>query len=162
MPNVSYTQPLSLSVKPTAQMAHLVFPTHIANTKPKEPFFPTHYNIIQKRLLTLTIIGQVQIQAMTLGQKIRELRQQAGLKQREVAYQLGIGEGYLSKVENEHKPLKREDLIKLGKLFKVPIEDLESLWLASKVYSIVRDEENALSALKVAEEQIKYNNLNNA
>ena len=43
---------LSLSVKPTAQMAHLVFPTHIANTKPKEPFFPTHYNIIQKRLLT--------------------------------------------------------------------------------------------------------------
>jgi len=158
----SYNLPLSLSVKPTAQMAHLVFPTHIANTKPKEPFFPTHYNIIQKRLLTLTIIGQVQIQAMTLGQKIRELRQQAGLKQREVAYQLGIGEGYLSKVENEHKPLKREDLIKLGKLFKVPIEDLESLWLASKVYSIVRDEENALSALKVAEEQIKYNNLNNA
>src|SRR5690554_7922743 len=87
----SYNLPLSLSVKPTAQMAHLVFPTHIANTKPKEPFFPTHYNIIQKRLLTLTIIGQVQIQAMTLGQKIRELRQQAGLKQREVAYQLGIG-----------------------------------------------------------------------
>lgn len=99
---------------------------------------------------------------MTLGQKIRELRQQAGLTQREVAYQLGIGEGFLSKVENEYKPLKREDLIKLSKLFKVPIEDLESLWLASKVYSIVRDEENALSALKVAEEQIKYNNLNNA
>lgn len=98
---------------------------------------------------------------MTLGQKIRELREQAGLKQREVAYQLGIGEGFLSKVENDQKLLKRKDLTKLNELFKTPIEELESLWLANKVYSIVRDEESALSALKVAEEQITYNTLKN-
>jgi transcriptional regulator with XRE-family HTH domain len=98
---------------------------------------------------------------MTLGQKIRELREQAGLKQRELAYQLDIGEGFLSKVENDQKSLKREDLTKLNELFKTPIEELESLWLANKVYSIVRDEETALSALKVAEEQITYNTLKN-
>ncbi len=98
---------------------------------------------------------------MTLGQKIKELRIQAGLKQRELAYQLGIGEGFLSKIENDQKPLKREDLNKLNKLFKIPIEELESLWLAYKVYSIIRDEETALSALKVAEEQLIYNNSNN-
>lgn len=92
---------------------------------------------------------------------IKELREQAGLKQRELAYQLGIGEGFLSKVENDQKPLKREDLTKLNELFKTPIEELESLWLANKVYSIVRDEETALSALKVAEEQITYNTLRN-
>lgn len=99
---------------------------------------------------------------MTLGQKIRALRENAGLKQRELAYQLGIGEGFLSKVENDQKPLKREDLAKLNGLFKIPIEELESLWLANKVYSIVRDEEAALSALKVAEEQLKHKNLKNA
>lgn len=99
---------------------------------------------------------------MTLGQKIRELREQAGLKQRELAYQLEIGEGFLSKVENDQKPLKREDLTKLNKLFKIPIEELESLWLANKLYSIVRDEESALAALKVAEEQVKYKSLKNA
>jgi len=98
---------------------------------------------------------------MTFGKKIKALREQAGLKQRELAYQLGIGEGYLSKVESDQKPLKREDLTKLNKLFKTPIEELESLWLANKVYSIVRDEETALSALKVAEEQITYNTLKN-
>lgn len=98
---------------------------------------------------------------MTLGQKIKQLREQAGLKQRELAYQLGIGEGFLSKVENDQKPLKREDLSKLNKLFKTPIEELESLWLAHKVYSILRDEETALSALKVAEEQFNYNNSKN-
>lgn len=98
---------------------------------------------------------------MTLGQKIRELRENAGLKQRELAYQLGVGEGFLSKVENGQKPLKREDLRKLNELFKTPIDELESLWLANKVYSIVRDEESALTALKVAEEQVKYKNLKN-
>ena len=99
---------------------------------------------------------------MTLGQKIRELRENAGLKQRELAYQLGVGEGFLSKVENDQKPLKRENLTKLNELFKTPIEELESLWLANKVYSIIRDEESALTALKVAEEQVKYKKLNNA
>lgn len=96
---------------------------------------------------------------MTLGQKIKELREKAGLKQRELAYQLGIGEGFLSKVESDQKPLKREDLTKLKILFQIPIEELESLWLANKVYTIIRNEETALTALKVAEEQVKYNTL---
>ena len=105
----------------------------------------------------MTKFTHVQNQTMTLGQKIKELREQSGLKQRELAYQLGIGEGFLSKVENDQKPLKREDLTKLNELFKTPIEELESLWLANKVYSIVRDEEAALSALKIAVDQITYN-----
>lgn len=110
----------------------------------------------------MTKIRQVHKEAMTLGQKIKELREQAGLKQRELAHQLGIGEGFLSKVENDQKPLKREDLTKLNELFKTPIKELESLWLANKVYSIVKDEQSALSALKVAEEQVKIKNLKNA
>ncbi len=131
--------------------------------KPKELFFcHRSTTTIEKILLYLPIIRQVQIKTMTLGQKIRELRENAGLKQRELAYQLGIGEGFLSKVENNQKPLKRDDLTKLNKLFKTPIDELESLWLANKVYSIVRDEESALTALKVAEEQVKYKNLKNA
>jgi len=129
--------------------------------RPKEPFFFNARQNNQNNLLLLTKIRQVQKDTMTLGQKIKELREQAGLKQRELAYQLGIGEGFLSKVENDQKPLKREDLTKLNELFKTPIEELESLWLANKVYSIVRDEESALSALKVAEEQITYNTLKN-
>ena len=99
---------------------------------------------------------------MTLGQKIKELRERTSLKQRELAYQLGIGEGFLSKVENDQKPLKREDLTKLSKLFKIPIEELESLWLANKLYSIVRNEVSGLKALKVTEEQMKYKSLKNA
>jgi transcriptional regulator with XRE-family HTH domain len=145
-------------------MAHLVFFDTRANAQKnqKSHFFPTLDKIIRNYSLLLTKFRQVQNYTMTLGQKIKELREQAGLKQRELAYQLGIGEGFLSKVENDQKPLKREDLTKLNKLFKIPIEELESLWLANKLYSIVRDEESALTALKVAEEQVKYKSLKNA
>lgn len=77
--------------------------------------------------------------------------------QRELASSLNIGEGFLSKVENDQKPLKREDLKKLSELFKIPLNELEVLWLGNKVYSLIRDEQNALNALKVAEEQLSYN-----
>ncbi len=104
----------------------------------------------------MTKFRQVLFKSMTIGKKIRQLREEAGLKQRELASQLKIGEGYLSKVENDQKQLKREDLTILSKIFKYPISDLETLWLASKVYCIVRGENVGLEALKVAEEQVEY------
>lgn len=93
---------------------------------------------------------------MTLGKKIKNLREQSGYLQRELATELGIGEGYLSKVENDIKPLKKEHLLTISQIFKVPLADLETLWLASKIYYLIKDEEYAEGALKVAEEQIKY------
>lgn len=93
---------------------------------------------------------------MTLGEKIRYLREKNGLLQRELANKLGIGEGFLSKIEHDQKLIKREDLQKISKIFNTSIDELEALWLANKVYSIVGLEQNGLQALKVAEEQIAY------
>lgn len=93
---------------------------------------------------------------MTIGQKIRQLREESGMKQRELAAKLEIGEGFLSKVENNQKLLKREDLKKISKLFNIAHSDLETLWLANKVYDLIKDEKQGLDALKVAEEQAKY------
>lgn len=78
------------------------------------------------------------------------------MKQRELAAKLNIGEGFLSKVENDQKLLKRQDLKKLSKLFKIAHADLETLWLANKVYGLIKDENRGLDALKVAEDQAKY------
>jgi len=111
---------------------------------------------IEITLLNLTIFGQVYYKSMTIGQKIRQLREESGMKQRELAAKLDIGEGFLSKVENDQKPLKREDLSKLSKLFNVKHSDLETLWLANKVYDLIKNEKQGLDALKVAEEQAKH------
>jgi len=94
---------------------------------------------------------------MTLGKKIRELREQNQMLQRELASKLEVGDGYLSKIERDQKVLKREHLKTISKIFNCPLKDLEALWIATKVYDINKYEETGLEALRVAEEQVKYN-----
>lgn len=93
---------------------------------------------------------------MTIGKRIKELRESSGLLQRELAAKLNIGEGFLSKVENDQKLLKRDDLMILSRLFNVDLSELETLWLANKLYDLIKNENNGLNALKVAEEQVVY------
>lgn len=93
---------------------------------------------------------------MTLGQKIKELREASGMYQRQLASILNIGDGFVSKVESNQKVLKREHLKTISKTFNCSFSELEALWIATKVYDIVKDEKEGLHALKVAEEQIKY------
>jgi transcriptional regulator with XRE-family HTH domain len=97
---------------------------------------------------------------MTLGQKIKELRESNGMLQRQLASALEIGDGFLSKIESDQTSLKREHLNTISELFNCSFKELEALWIASKVYDIVKDEEEGLIALKVAEEQIKYGKVN--
>lgn len=93
---------------------------------------------------------------MTLGKKIRELRESRGMLQRQLASILEIGDGFLSKVETNQKNLKREHLKTISKTFDCSFSELEALWIGSKVYDIIKDEAEGINALKVAEEQIKY------
>ena len=93
---------------------------------------------------------------MTLGQKIRELRESNGMFQRQLAAILEIGDGFLSKVETDQKALKREHLKTISETFNCSFSELEALWIGSKVYDIIKDEKEGLNALKVAEGQIKY------
>lgn len=93
---------------------------------------------------------------MTLGLKIKQLRESKGMLQRKLASILEIGDGFLSKVESDQKPLKREHLKTISETFDYSYNELEALWIATKVYGLVKDEDEGLNALKVAEEQIKY------
>lgn len=93
---------------------------------------------------------------MTLGQKIKELRENKGMLQRELASKLEVGDGFLSKVERNQKVLKKGHLISISKIFNYPYSKLETLWLANKVYDIVKDENKAIEVLKVAEQELIY------
>jgi len=95
---------------------------------------------------------------MTIGQKIKTLREEAGMLQRELAYKLQVGDAFISKVERNQKVLKKEHLKTLSKLFHVSYSELETLWLASKVYDLIKNEKQAINVLKVAEEELKYGN----
>lgn len=90
------------------------------------------------------------------GEKIKELREQKGLLQKHVASLLDIDTPMLSKIERGERKAKREQLPILAKAFSADKNHLLSLWLADQVYEVVKDENMALKAIQVAEEEIKY------
>ena len=90
------------------------------------------------------------------GEKIKELREQKGLLQKHIASRLDIDTPMLSKIERGERKAKREQLPILAKALSADKDDLLSLWLADQVYDVVKDENMALKAIQVAEEEIKY------
>jgi transcriptional regulator with XRE-family HTH domain len=91
-----------------------------------------------------------------IGEKIKELREAKGLLQREVAGILGVDTAYISKMESCEKPVSKSYLAKLALLFEVEENELLTLWLADKIFDVVKDQDVALDAIGAAEEQVKY------
>jgi len=90
-----------------------------------------------------------------LGEKLKELRESKGLLQRQVAAELDVDTAYISKMESNDKPVSKAYLSKLAHLYSVEEQELLTLWLADKVYDVVKDQDVALKAMEVAEEEIK-------
>jgi len=91
-----------------------------------------------------------------LGALIRKFREEKGLPLRTVAAYLDIDQAILSKIEHGHRKPSREQVVKLAKYFKTDENELLVVWLANKIVYEVENEENALKALQLAEEQVKY------
>ncbi|MCZ8021986.1 MAG: helix-turn-helix transcriptional regulator [Cyclobacteriaceae bacterium] len=90
------------------------------------------------------------------GEKIRELREQNGLLQKHIANKLDIDTPMLSKIERGERKAKRKQIDILAKVLTIDKDELLSLWLADQVYEVVKDENVALKAIQVAEEELKY------
>lgn len=90
------------------------------------------------------------------GDLIRNTREAKELLLRHVAAELDVDTALISKIERGEKTAKREHVLALAQLFNINSEELLALWLADQVYTLVIDEEQALDALKVAEQEVKY------
>ncbi len=90
-----------------------------------------------------------------LGDKVRALREENGLLQKDLANLLGMDTPMICKIERGERYAKREHITLLSQRFKVEEQKLLSLWLSDKVYDVVKDEEVALEALVVAESKVK-------
>ncbi len=92
----------------------------------------------------------------TLGLKLRELREQAGLSLRKAAMQADIDVAVLSKMERGERKFSKEMVLKLAELYKTNSDKLIIDFLSEKVPYELEDEDFGLEALKVAEKQLKY------
>lgn len=90
------------------------------------------------------------------GDRVRELREQQNLLQRQVAGKLDIDTPMFSKIERGERRAKREQVIIFSEILSADQNELITLWLADRVYEIVKDEDLAKDALKVAEKECEY------
>lgn len=88
---------------------------------------------------------------------LKNAREQKGLKTREVAQILGIDQALISKFESGSRKPTREQISKLSQLLEIDFETLMIAWLKEKIIYEIGDDEFALKALMVAEQEIKYN-----
>ena len=95
---------------------------------------------------------------MLFADKIRQLREEKQLLQRQLASALEIDTPMYSKLERGERRAKREQVIILSKLFEADEEELIILWLADQVTAVVANEKRfADKVLDVAKKHIKGN-----
>ena len=91
------------------------------------------------------------------GNKIRTLREEKQIPQRQLAAALEIDTATYCKIEKGDRRAKREQVTILADLLEVDLKELIRLWSADKVYDIIAEEEEATQILNVVAESIlKY------
>jgi len=95
---------------------------------------------------------------MFLGKRIKEIREEKGLLQRQLAAELEIDSPMYSKIERGERRAKREQVIKLADLLETDKDELLTLWLAGQINEIVKDESTALKAIEIVKEHLNKQN----
>ena len=88
---------------------------------------------------------------------LKNAREKKGLKTREVAQLLGIDQALISKFENGSRKPTKDQITKLASILEIDFETLMVIWLKERILYEIGDDDLALKAMSLAEEQIKYN-----
>jgi transcriptional regulator with XRE-family HTH domain len=92
----------------------------------------------------------------TLGDTLREAREQKELILRKVSAEVDNDQSLIRKFEkNERKPTK-EQLIRLADFYNLSEKELTISWYSEKIAQDLKYTESTSEILKVAEEKIKY------
>ena len=95
---------------------------------------------------------------MLYGDRVKELRDEQGLLQRQLAAFLEIDTPMFSKIERGDRRAKREQVIKLAEYLNQDEKEMLTLWLADKFIDAVEDEQErdlCNDAIIIAQEIIK-------
>jgi len=89
------------------------------------------------------------------GNKIRRLREEKQIPQRQLAAVLEIDTATYCKIEKGDRRAKREQVTVLADLLEADSKDLLRLWSADKVYEIIAEEEGATQILNLVADSIE-------
>ena len=92
---------------------------------------------------------------MLFGNKIRSLRDEQGVLQRQLAAYLEIDTPMFSKIERGDRRAKRSQVIMLAEYFHVDEKEMLTLWLADKILDALEGEEElGVDAIETAKSKI--------
>lgn len=91
----------------------------------------------------------------SVGELLRQLREEQKQLLREVAAGIGIDQALLSKIERGERLPNREQVLKFAKYFKTEKNELIIAWLSDRLVNELADEDLAKEALKIAEQKIE-------
>lgn len=97
----------------------------------------------------------------TIGQIIREKRDEKGLLLRHLAAQIDIDQALLSKIERGERKATKEQIPKFAQVLELNKDDLMLQYLSENIANEIVEEKNALDVLHVAEEKVVYLRKNN-
>jgi len=86
---------------------------------------------------------------------LKNAREQKGLKTRELAQLAGIDQALISKFESGTRKPTKDQIMKFSQLLEIDYETLMIAWLKEKILYEIGDEEFALKALLLAEQEIQ-------
>ena len=90
-----------------------------------------------------------------LGNKIKEVRAELDIRQRQLADMLDIDVPMYSKIERGERRAKREQVVRLAEFLNQDKTEFLSLWLADKILDAVESEDAInLGAIKLARERL--------
>ena len=78
---------------------------------------------------------------MLFGNKIKELREEQGVLQRQLAALLEIDTPMFSKIERSDRRAKREQVIKLAEYLHQDVKEMLTLWMADKFLDVIKNEQ---------------------
>ncbi|SFN42229.1 Helix-turn-helix [Chryseobacterium oleae] len=99
---------------------------------------------------------------ITIGERLRQIREQKKLPLRRIAQILNIDISILSKMERGERKITKEIVFKLAGIYNYDTDELLVLFLSDKILLEIKNEELGEKALKITEKRIKSFKIKNA
>lgn len=90
-----------------------------------------------KKILPIFVVFKqfIAFKTMLFSDKIKQLRQESGKRQKDLARAIGVDIPAYSRYEHGERRPKREQVLRLARIFKTDPDELVAMWLADEAYS---------------------------
>ncbi len=99
---------------------------------------------------------------MLFSDKIKQLRLESGRLQKDLAKAIGVDVPAYSRYEHGERRPKREQVLRLARLFKTDPDELVAMWLADEAYSSISHDKMSSQAVKMLYQMVNPENSENS